>query len=274
MILKDLRVDPTWLAKLIPGLPFVITSGRIDYIIIHARIQSMKSEPMSVEIGRVHLEIKEPAKIVPYDVAPETGEAWSQGEPVQPVGAGSGGSSRDEEKRQSVKDNDKYCTNQFHETRNGTWRKRVKKNYTLMQKIWHGIHWKIKEIHLEISTLGEVKAEAPGINLTAPPTMNVFVRDVDFYSTDENGNICDLKRARAYSKFLDDEVYVFKKGTCLLSVSLTPANPWFPEVSLFEGFGFRFEYVNLFEPKWQNSKGEDVTLDKMRRACSSRCCSP
>jgi hypothetical protein len=54
----------------------------------------------------------------------------------------------------------------------------------------------------------------------------LVIRDLDLYSTDEHGNKCDLKRARAFSKDHDDVSYSFKEGSCLLSIFLSPANPW------------------------------------------------
>eukprot|EP00290_Baffinella_frigidus_P026835 CAMPEP_0180243088 /NCGR_PEP_ID=MMETSP0987-20121128/33629_1 /TAXON_ID=697907 /ORGANISM="non described non described, Strain CCMP2293" /LENGTH=194 /DNA_ID=CAMNT_0022210363 /DNA_START=107 /DNA_END=687 /DNA_ORIENTATION=+ len=152
--LKDLKIDPAWLRKLMPGCPVVISRGHIDTVTVRANFQSLKTEPLRVEVGRVTIEITEPV-VLPRD-EPDT------------------------------------TPNEAPGLRPGK-----KKKFSLLEKIWTGIHWSIGELHISVATLGEDKVE--GL-LSAPPTAHIILRELSFFSTNEFGTECDLKAARAYSK--------------------------------------------------------------------------
>eukprot|EP00961_Rhodomonas_salina_P237141 3205249-Rhodomonas_salina.1 len=256
MTLRDLKVDPQFLSKLMPGIPLKISQGTIDTCVIRAKIHSLKSEPVVIEVGTVFLEITEPVEILQYNKE-EAADGKPHTESTEksiPNSTSSNGSSREVDGQ---------------ETRQGpngtTLKKRQKKNYTAGAKIFHGIHWKIKEIKIQLSTLGDLKTEYSGHNLAGPPQVNIFVRDLDLWSVDQHGEHCaNLKKSRAFSKFLADEVYVFKKGKCAVSISLTPANPWFPDVSVLEECPLQLDITAVSEPIWSTMKGEEVQVE---RAC-------
>ena len=63
------------------------------------------------------------------------------------------------------------------------WR-RGKKKFRLLEKVWTGIKWTVQEVSISIATLGEDKVQ--GL-LSAPPTINILLRDCAFFSTDDAG---------------------------------------------------------------------------------------
>ena len=58
-VLKDLKLDPEFLSKLLPGIPFEVESGVIDEITVHAHLHSIKTEPTMVDIGSVNIVFRE-----------------------------------------------------------------------------------------------------------------------------------------------------------------------------------------------------------------------
>ena len=58
-VLRDLKLDPEFLAKLLPGIPFEVESGVIDQITVHAKLHSIKTEPTLVDIRTVEIIIRE-----------------------------------------------------------------------------------------------------------------------------------------------------------------------------------------------------------------------
>jgi len=264
-VLKDLKLDPEFLSKLMPGIPFLVESGVIDQITVHAKLHSVKTQATLVEVGTVEIVIKElpqlPADVNGMMSKSKTGSSSSHSLGAVADESARGAGSNVKESSSGEGTYTKDCTNQTMETPAGVLRKRVKKHSNLAAKIGAGIHWKVRELRVTLRTAGEMKTNN---SLAEPPALNIVIRDLDFYSTDEHGNKCDLKRARAYGKHFEDKDYSFKRGSCFLSVSLTPANPWFPDVVIIEAAEAKINYVSVFEAMWQNSKGEDVTVEIAR----------
>jgi hypothetical protein len=278
-VLKDLKLDPAFLSTWIPGIPFVVESGIIDQITVHAKLQSIKTEPTVVEIGTVEIVIREsPLSCQPSSQLTNASSRTSLNSAdedrgstskLRESGSGSSLASSSTQKTKHVRGQSAGSSSSTSKTRESPWgtlRKGDKKKYNLAQKVGDGIHWKVHEIRIALITAGKVKSDdfAPAPSFVDPPTINVVVRELDFYSTDEHGNKCDLKRARAYGKDLEDINYLFKGGSFFLSLFLTPANPWFSDVNVLETTPVKLRYVSVFEPKWLNSKGEDVTIELAR----------
>ena len=311
-VLKDLKLDPEFLSKWLPGIPFVVESGVIDTLTIHARLHSIKTEPTIVEVNSVTVVVKE---VSPADSAPETTGSQSSKDsrlsnlnpsdeldrsavkksassgslnlsaatsatsttassafssPFYSAHKGAGGHQRSHSNGSGDAKPGRHghVEAQIKETAEGSLRKADKKKYSLAQKIGDGIHWKVREVRLSVLTSGRKNSggdsAAPPKSFDDPPALNILIRDLDVYSTDELGRKCDLKRARAYGKHLEDINYLFKEGSCCMSLYLTPSNPWFNTVTLLESIPLQLKYCTIFEPKWQTTKGEDVSLEVAR----------
>ena len=313
-VLKDLKLDPEFLSKWLPGIPFVVESGVIDTLTIHARLHSIKTEPTIVEVNSVTVVVKE---VSPAESAPETTGSQSSKDsrlsslnpsdeldrscalqksassgslnlsaatsatsttassafssPFYNAQKGAGGHQRSHSNGSGDAKPGRHghgVEAQIKETAEGVLRKADKKKYSLAQKIGDGIHWKVREVRLSVLTSGRKKSgsdsAAPPKSFDDPPALNILIRDLDVYSTDELGRKCDLKRARAFGKHLEDINYLFKEGSCFMSLYLTPSNPWFNTVTLLESIPLQLKYCTIFEPKWQTAKGEDVSLEVAR----------
>ena len=313
-VLKDLKLDPEFLSKWLPGIPFVVESGVIDTLTIHARLHSIKTEPTIVEVNSVTVVVKEVSQA---DSAPETTGSQSSKDsrlsslnpsdeldrscalqksassgslnlsaatsatsatassafssPFYNAHKGAGGHQRSHSNGSGDAKPGRHghgVEAQIKETAEGVLRKADKKKYSLAQKIGDGIHWKVREVRLSVLTSGRKKSggdsAAPPKSFDDPPALNILIRDLDVYSTDELGRKCDLKRARAFGKHLEDINYLFKEGSCFMSLYLTPSNPWFNTVTLLESIPLQLKYCTIFEPKWQTAKGEDVSLEVAR----------
>jgi len=68
-------------------------------------------------------------------------------------------------------------------------------------------------------------------------------------------------------------VFVFKRGAATLSLSLTPANPWFPPVPVLDAAPVALDWVSVFQPAWLDADGRAAS-----RACAQslelRCDAP
>ena len=177
-VLRDLKLDPEFLAKLLPGIPFEVESGVIDQITVHAKLHSIKTEPTLVDIGTVEIIIRESGRGA-ADAAGAAADDSARGAraPLRESSSGEGldrlaasgassstpgksaGPSSGSSNASKLAGASKDLTNQTMETPAGTLRKRVKKHSNLAQKIGDGIHWKVREIRITLLTAGEMKRD-------------------------------------------------------------------------------------------------------------------
>lgn len=93
--------------------------------------------------------------------------------------------------------------------------------YTLFDRIVDGIQLKVELVKVTCALLGTFKHAKSGP--WTPHVLEITASDVDVYSTDENWEKGDLKKARTYTHE-KPHVWNFKEGTCRLSIKFIPPN--------------------------------------------------